>query len=207
MFAQRVFTLVTLAAITTVAWVLMGRYGLFFLLCAALASAVWECVVLLKKCRSRSVSLIFLYGIAVVGLGAGSFAWEAYSNTYHAVQLCVVAWSYDTCAYLIGSAFGRHRIFPLISPQKTWEGTLGGIVCAVGLCAYVIALPLLYILIVAVSACFGDFAESYVKRRAGMKDSGFLLPGHGGLLDRFDSVLMVFAVLSLVKLLVPVPFV
>lgn len=106
----------------------------------------------------------------------------------------------DTAAYGLGRAFGRHRMAPSISPGKTWEGALGGllgaILASVALCS-LLGLPSGWAAVllgkgVGVVAQFGDLAESMVKRTAGAKDASELVPGHGGVLDRLDS--LVFAV-------------
>nr|MDQ6899364.1 phosphatidate cytidylyltransferase [Candidatus Dormibacteraeota bacterium] len=102
----------------------------------------------------------------------------------------------DSAAYLIGRAFGHHSFFPAISPQKTWEGAIAGVVFCVPVMGLAAAL-LLHIgpwhgvalgLVVGLSAEFGDLVESQLKRLAGVKDSSQLIPGHGGLLDRLDSI-------------------
>lgn len=105
-------------------------------------------------------------------------------------------WANDTLAYLLGSSLGRRRLAPSISPHKSWEGALGGWVgaIAIGLLASV---PLEIVpwlgmalgLLVGLTATAGDLFESWLKRRAGTKDSGRFLPGHGGVLDRADSLL------------------
>lgn len=112
-------------------------------------------------------------------------------------------WAADIAAYLVGSAIGRHRIAPRISPGKTWEGTVAGFIAAgfaVAALTYVLGPSLAPyqsagVLITAVGigpvAFAGDLLESWVKRRAGAKDSGNMLPGHGGMLDRIDSLLAV----------------
>jgi len=114
----------------------------------------------------------------------------------------VVTWANDTFAYFAGRAFGRHRMLERISPKKTWEGFAGGAVGSiVGALASRWILPGLDVLSVpqavllgaggAVLGPLGDFCESLVKRAAGVKDSGKLIPGHGGLLDRIDALLFV----------------
>jgi phosphatidate cytidylyltransferase len=109
-------------------------------------------------------------------------------------------WVCDTGAYLVGVQWGKHKFFPAISPKKTWEGAVGGL--AVGITAvvpfavYVLHLSLWWSLIISLlvvlGATFGDLAESVIKRQLGAKDSSNLIPGHGGMLDRVDSLLFVF---------------
>jgi phosphatidate cytidylyltransferase len=104
----------------------------------------------------------------------------------------------DTGAYFVGSAVGRHKLIPHISPGKTWEGLAGGalgaVLAAVALAGVLgtsgpqaVALGL----VVCAAAVLGDLAESLIKRAAGVKDSGNIVPGHGGILDRMDSILFV----------------
>jgi phosphatidate cytidylyltransferase len=114
------------------------------------------------------------------------------------MPLCIVCciWINDTMAYLVGSFIGKTPLSS-ISPKKTWEGTLGGIVLAMVLVTIVawrwLEVPLLYGMLfsvsIAVAGTYGDLFESWLKRRAGVKDSGSMMPGHGGFLDRFDSLL------------------
>ena len=110
--------------------------------------------------------------------------------------LVLTVWSFDTFAYLSGRTFKRGRFLNHISPNKTWSGVIGGTVAAVlvgGLLATAAGqwLPggLLMGFLVAVAGQAGDVAESMLKRTAGVKDSGTLIPGHGGILDRVDSFL------------------
>jgi len=113
----------------------------------------------------------------------------------------VVTWANDTFAYFAGQAFGRHKMYERISPNKSWEGFAGGVVGSVvgALVAWRLLLPvtltarsaILVGLGAAVLGPLGDLAESMVKRAAGVKDSGRTIPGHGGLLDRIDALLFV----------------
>lgn len=111
-------------------------------------------------------------------------------------------WATDTFAYLIGRVFGKHPLAPQISPNKTIEGSMGGLIGAIitGLIATKImgGIPWPFFLglslIVGISAQIGDLFESALKRSAGVKDSGNLIPGHGGFLDRFDSMLFAFPI-------------
>lgn len=127
------------------------------------------------------------------------------------VLLLAVVWCGDTAAYYAGRAWGRHRMAPHISPKKTWEGAaaslaaaivLGGVAALVGKSAWNAAgfsvsiwTGALLGLALNVAAQAGDLAESVLKRGAGMKDSGALLPGHGGVLDRMDALLLAIPVL------------
>jgi phosphatidate cytidylyltransferase len=132
--------------------------------------------------------------VGVFGLASGA-AWG--------LTLVLVVWGYDTGAYLIGRAMGRTKLVTHISPSKTVEGLFGGLVAATlaaGLGAALIGLepwhPLIIGPLVGLAAQAGDLAESMLKRAAGRKDSGFIIPGHGGMLDRIDSFLFAAPVLA-----------
>lgn len=114
--------------------------------------------------------------------------------------LFITVAAHDIGSYIVGKLCGKHRLAPRVSPGKTWEGMVGGFI-AVGLCLYaitqikgsVVPLPQLFLLttIISLLALSGDLFESWLKRNAGLKDTGTFLPGHGGLLDRFDSSMFV----------------
>ncbi len=113
------------------------------------------------------------------------------------IFLFVLIWTYDSGAYLFGVTFGRHRLFERISPKKSWEGFFGGwflaVVIAFGMNqlfpSFEVWFVILLATIVTIAGTFGDLIESMIKRNWGLKDSGKFMPGHGGLLDRFDSIL------------------
>jgi phosphatidate cytidylyltransferase len=114
-----------------------------------------------------------------------------------ALNLFILIWSSDTFAYVCGRAFGKRKLFESISPKKTWEGFIGGAVLTIGvafLLAYLWNIP--YEVNIAVALCtvvfgtLGDLVESMIKREFNIKDSGNILPGHGGVLDRFDALLI-----------------
>ncbi len=117
-------------------------------------------------------------------------------------------WSFDIGAYLIGRKLGRHKMAPSISPKKSWEGVAGGLLFAVPIAVWVTR-PLHITLLsaiagataIAAAAILGDLAESLFKRWAGVKDSGHFLPGHGGLFDRIDSVMLVAFVVFVLRFL------
>ena len=109
--------------------------------------------------------------------------------------ILLLTWANDTGAYLVGSQIGKTKLFPRISPKKTWEGSAGGVVVAF-LAAYLLSLIFKDLLlkdwlvlagIVSIFGSIGDLIESMLKRSLGIKDSGNILPGHGGMLDRFDA--------------------
>ncbi|MDP4265259.1 MAG: phosphatidate cytidylyltransferase [Bacteroidota bacterium] len=160
------------------------------------------------------------FGAAVSGLVYISLSWGFMMDFYTLVDLhihdtmfvlgaytfpiIIIAsiWTNDTMAYIVGSIIGKTSLSK-ISPKKTWEGTIGGIILCITVVGFV--LPLLFYpfrdlyfslsiaLIAAISAItgtFGDLLESKLKRMAGVKDSGSIMPGHGGFLDRFDSLLL-----------------
>lgn len=121
----------------------------------------------------------------------------------------LTTFSYDSFAFLFGRAFGRRKLAPRISGAKTWEGAMGGLISALGIGLLVravlvailgefpfpVALTLLAAACIAVTAQIGDLVESALKRSAAVKDTGGVLPGHGGMLDRFDSLLFTGAML------------
>ncbi|MEZ5146022.1 MAG: phosphatidate cytidylyltransferase [Bacteroidales bacterium] len=122
----------------------------------------------------------------------------------------VIIWLNDTFAYFSGSLFGKHKLNKEISPKKTWEGSLGGFVFSIG---GAIVLEMLFgvmslwqwigfAIILVITGTFGDLFESTLKRRAGVKESGNLIPGHGGILDRIDSILLAIPVVFIYLILV-----
>lgn len=121
--------------------------------------------------------------------------------------LCIV-WATDIGAYLIGRAIGKHKLAPKVSPNKTIEGSIGGIICAIIVTVIFMfyspdAFPyqfwtmIVLTIFFSLAGQFGDLVESAYKRHYGVKDSGNILPGHGGILDRFDNLLFVFPIMAL----------
>jgi phosphatidate cytidylyltransferase len=126
------------------------------------------------------------------------------------ISIIVLIWTNDTFAYLVGKNFGKNKLFPSVSPKKTIEGFMGGVVftciASVLLSKFYIESTILYIwIIIAIIVSFfstlGDLIQSKFKRVAGVKDSGNIMPGHGGILDRLDSIIFVVPFINLFYLI------
>ena len=168
-------------------------------LAATLFGVVYPTMLLgfLAEIRGGGVASASLQSDAGSFIAAGVTDNQAFALT---IAVLILVWTTDTLAYFVGRAIGRRPLAPRISPKKTWEGTAGGALGAVG-AGVVLKLTLLpfmawpHIVVVALLCGLlgqlGDLAESQMKRAVGIKDSGALLPGHGGMLDRFDSMIVV----------------
>ena len=147
----------------------------------------------------------------VYSCGPFALAWLLHTKSPHWMFVVLaVNWAGDSAAYYAGRAFGKHKLAPVVSPGKTWEGTIASAVFGTAVGAGYLThfapagadLPLAIVFSAAVNAAgqLGDLAESAMKRSVGVKDSGTLLPGHGGIMDRLDSLLpsafIVWAVLT-----------
>ncbi len=168
------------------------------------------------KKQYRSISKT-VFGLVYVAVPFSMFnylgTFELWKNDIHNYLLLaffLILWANDTGAYIIGSLIGKNPFIKHISPKKTIEGTLGGIITATGTAALLSLLsPSVNMLswiglgiVISVSGTYGDLAESMMKRRAKVKDSGKIMPGHGGILDRFDSfIFAVPAVFTYIKIL------
>lgn len=169
---------------------------------------MYEYLNLLKKIKTNGYSWWLIAGLlyitlpvlCLIDLGTSILENRTLDN-YSALFPCMVIfsmWINDTMAYIVGSFIGKTQLSK-ISPKKTWEGTLGGIILCIGV---VSIFGLLYpnhisakqaailAAICAIAGTFGDLLESKLKRMANVKDSGNIMPGHGGFLDRFDSLLL-----------------
>jgi len=156
-----------------------------------------------QKEKSFSTLQKFVIGLFYLGGGCIFLTMIPYKDNEFAKLLImgifILIWVNDTFAYLVGTLFGRTKLYAAVSPKKTIEGTLGGFIFAIG-AAYLIGQyepiinPTQWIVLAIVlvaAGSLGDLVESKLKRVAGVKDSGAILPGHGGMLDRLDS--LVFA--------------
>ncbi len=209
----RIAFMVVLAALCLLWWLLSPtEAGLRVLLWGA--AAFWSLVTLwLVTSRHTTRALISL-----IGLLSLSFAWLALvrmridwvEGDLAVMYALLIVWVADSGAYFAGRRWGGAKLAPAVSPGKTWAGFWGGLAaCAVLAVAAAIwrDLPwwslLVVTLVVAVYSVIGDLNESIAKRYAGVKDSGTLIPGHGGILDRFDSLLAAAPILMLGMLLLP----
>ncbi|MDF4204505.1 phosphatidate cytidylyltransferase [Maribacter sp. SA7] len=164
-----------------------------------------------KKPLKLNTTLKFLIGLFYIGGGCIFLTMIPYKNDAFAKLLImgifILIWVNDSFAYLVGKSIGRTKLFPSVSPKKTIEGTLGGFIFALA-AAYLMATfealisPVQWMIlatVIVVAGSLGDLIESKFKRAAGVKDSGAILPGHGGMLDRLDSLVFAapFAYLTL----------
>ncbi len=157
----------------------------------------------------EQLALTFMISLAIpLALSSAVYMRDSYGTALGLFYLILSlggAWFSDTGAYFVGCAIGKHKMCPVISPKKTWEGAVGGIiVCMICMLlagkVFELAFPVyqvnyLFIALMAplasVTSIIGDLSASLVKRQFGIKDFGNIMPGHGGVLDRFDSVLFV----------------
>ncbi len=158
-----------------------------------------------KQQAFTAISFTFL-GIVYVALPFSCInflIFEEYNflrfDSFLVLSIFILIWTNDTLAYVFGSLLGKHRLFKRISPKKSWEGSIGGGIMTLS-GGYVLSLFftdfqlfqwLIIAFITVVMGTFGDLTESLLKRQLDIKDSGKILPGHGGFLDRFDSFLFV----------------
>ncbi|WP_265428880.1 phosphatidate cytidylyltransferase [Chryseobacterium sp. YIM B08800] len=155
-----------------------------------------------------SGKLIFtvIYVALPFSFALGLPKYSSIENTFslEVIFLFILIWSSDTFAYLVGKFFGKHKMAPKISPKKTWEGYIGGVVLTLVLSYFVeLYQPqlrgnwMVVGFLIAAFAPLGDLVESQLKRNFGVKDSGNIIPGHGGVLDRLDSFLICVPVVYL----------
>lgn len=178
------------------------------LACLTAVSLLIFVVELYSKAKEHftNISYTFLGGIyVVVPLALTSLIINIKGDFSPMILMSVFifAWCNDTFAYLTGMKFGKHKLFERISPKKTWEGSIGGAVSVI-IAAVIISLfsdsmqvydYIIIAVLTSIVGTFGDLAESMFKRQIGVKDSGNILPGHGGILDRFDILLLVLPVI------------
>ena len=167
----------------------------------------------LRKGKTKLVAILIVvipfFIIQLFGMTDTNYP-EMPFNPSIILLMFVLTWTFDSFAYLIGKKFGKNKILPSISPKKSWEGFFGGFVFCILASSLSFFLfkeyfnhisTLSYTLITIIlpfSATTGDFIESFYKRKAGVKDSGTIIPGHGGILDRMDAFLITIPVIYII---------
>ncbi len=178
-------------------------FGLLLLVGGALLLVEWFQLVRAMGLGSGGKAVFSALGLLLV-IGAIGGLWYIRQNLGMTAALWVfgMVWATDIGAYFAGRAFGGARLAPTISPSKTWSGLVGGMIAAliasatIGDRGQIIGVPLWIGLFMGLLAQLGDLGESWMKRRAGVKDSGKLIPGHGGIFDRVDGLLPVALILG-----------
>jgi phosphatidate cytidylyltransferase len=223
---------ITLAALLPVAvhGQRLGIYTLSLHAIVAMILVLFVSTIWLRGPTGRPLASVAITAFGVLYAGLFSYIYAVRYHNYAVgagagtvlVMLPVfLTWSTDVGAYVFGRTFGKKKLIPAVSPGKTVEGAVGGLGLTIVICLlYVrfILMPyaqlgltiqgaVLFAIVVSVAGQTGDLAESLLKREAGVKDSSRIIPGHGGILDRFDSLLFVMpiAFLLLGRLLLPVP--
>jgi phosphatidate cytidylyltransferase len=166
--------------------------------------------ILLTPRKDKLLSVLFATMIMVAGHGL--YVLRDGTGTIAILWVLGVVIASDILGYFVGRSVGGPKFWPAISPKKTWSGTLAGWVGAAGVGVFYVvqgyAGPSIIALsaIVALAGQMGDILESLIKRRAGVKDASSLIPGHGGVLDRFDAVIGAVVMVMLIDYLMPLPF-
>ncbi|MGN1407439.1 phosphatidate cytidylyltransferase [Lactobacillus sp.] len=207
----------TLACLATLTWTVpsaffnflpphWSKWGIFY----ALVMLLLTWTVLSKNKTTFDDIGVYVLSSLYIGTGFHYLAALRNSGTYGLWRILfafIVVWTTDTAAYMVGRKLGKHKLWPVISPNKTWEGSIGAVIIAVIISAiYVNLVPMgadkttliIASFFLSIVGQMGDLVESAYKRFYGVKDSGKILPGHGGILDRFDSTLFVLPIVALI---------
>lgn len=164
-------------------------------------------VELFRKKESAILNLgVSFLGIFYIGLFSSTvvllrefFTEDYFSGGYLIISIFITIWICDSAAFFLGTAFGKHKLFPRVSPKKSWEGSIAGFIFALLTMIalkYIILYSFSFVdalitgIIIGSVGQIGDLVESLIKRDAGVKDSSNLIPGHGGIFDRFDSLML-----------------
>jgi len=173
------------------------------------SAAIWRNSKALRLLFGLLTIIPFFWGM--LALRAWHYDENHYSGAVWLLYIMILVWGADSGAYMFGKLFGKHKLAPKVSPGKTWQGFIGGLFTAAviswiyGLCVDLDVAPVTLLtcsLVAALASVLGDLTESMFKREAGIKDSGNLIPGHGGILDRIDSLTAAVPVFACLLLLV-----
>lgn len=169
----------------------------------------WEPSSVLRALFGLLTLLPFFW--SVLFLRAQSFDTNTYFGAQMVLFVCIIVWAADSGAYFSGKSFGKHKMAPAVSPNKTIEGLIGGVIASMivawftadlfGIEFSSVPVMFLTILLTVISSVLGDLVESMFKRVSGIKDSSNIIPGHGGILDRIDSLTAAFPVFALLYFL------
>ena len=174
-------------------WMLVGIAFVIRLLSKPSNNSITDISVTISGAFYLAIPLVSLLVLGIFpSFSITNFNWQV------PLSIFILTWTNDTGAYLSGRTFGKHKLFERISPNKTWEGSIGG-----GIFTIIGAITIQYFwghfsvpvwigaaILISIFANLGDLMESAFKRNAGVKDSGNIMPGHGGILDRFDAILL-----------------
>lgn len=198
--------------------ILIGAAALFVYMMYTFAVAVFNkgAIKFFEVAEAFCVSSYVIFSFGAISIMRYM---DSEKGMLYIIIMLVAAWGSDVFAYFTGRLFGRHKLIPEVSPKKTVEGAVGGIICAGGLSmlygvivASLTALTPNYIVLavcgvlLAAFSQIGDLVASLIKREHGIKDYGNIFPGHGGVMDRFDSILAIATVLMAICVMFP-PFV
>ncbi|PVZ85362.1 phosphatidate cytidylyltransferase [Serratia sp. S1B] len=173
------------------------------------SAALWRHSRLLRLVFGLFTIVPFFWGM--LALRQYGYEQNSFTGSWRLLYIMLLVWGADSGAYMFGKLFGKHKLAPKVSPGKTWEGLIGGLVTSAvlswlfGLYAPLSVAPITLLVcsvIAALASVLGDLTESMFKREAGIKDSGHLIPGHGGILDRIDSLTAAVPVFACLMLLV-----
>jgi phosphatidate cytidylyltransferase len=195
--------IVMFAIAGTALWFGGIAFGLLLLVGGALVVVEWLALVRAMGLGGGAKAALTVLGpIAILGAMAGLWFIRDALGMTAALWVFGMVWATDIGAYFAGRAFGGARLAPKISPSKTWSGLIGGMIAALVVGSTIadrggiLGVPLWIGLVMGLIAQLGDLGQSWMKRRAGVKDSGKLIPGHGGLFDRVDGLLPVALILG-----------
>lgn len=192
-------------------FIVIGNAPLLVFCLVAATIGIYEYFQMLSKKPIKLIHTILAISYILCGFLSFHFL-RASEGTVFIIYLLIVVWATDSFAYFTGRKFGKTKLAPSISPNKTWEGSIGGTLIATILAMIFnmiytpfpgsLVIFIIITILLSIAGQLGDLIESYIKRFFGVKDSGKLLPGHGGILDRFDSLILVSIIAYIINIFV-----